>query len=106
MRISRIDQLEQYILEHKAASNDVLCEEFEISKNTLRRDLEILVARGSVEKVYGASLQVKMRPLSRISSPSMNVPAEMPKASRESPHLPLPMYVSGISYSLTAGPPP
>lgn len=53
MRISRIDQLEQYILEHKAASIDTLCEEFGISKNTLRRDLEVLVARGSVEKVYG-----------------------------------------------------
>lgn len=53
MRISRIDQLEQYILEHKAASIDALCEEFEISKNTLRRDLEILVSRGTVEKVYG-----------------------------------------------------
>ncbi len=44
MRISRIDQLEQYILEHKTASIDALCEEFEISKNALRRDLEILVA--------------------------------------------------------------
>ncbi|WP_312441154.1 DeoR/GlpR family DNA-binding transcription regulator [Lacrimispora sp.] len=53
MRISRIDQLEQYILEHRTASIDALCEEFEISKNTLRRDLEILVARGTVEKVYG-----------------------------------------------------
>ncbi|ADL06479.1 DeoR/GlpR family DNA-binding transcription regulator [Lacrimispora saccharolytica] len=53
MRISRIDQLEQYILEHKAVSNDALCEAFEISKNTLRRDLEILVSRGNVEKVYG-----------------------------------------------------
>ena len=53
MRISRIDQLEQYILEHKAVSIDALCEEFEISKNTLRRDLDILVSRGTVEKVYG-----------------------------------------------------
>ncbi len=53
MRISRIDQLEQYILEHRTASIDALCEEFKISKNTLRRDLEILVARGTVEKVYG-----------------------------------------------------
>lgn len=53
MRISRIDQLEQYILEHRTASIDTLCEEFKISKNTLRRDLEILVARGTVEKVYG-----------------------------------------------------
>lgn len=53
MRISRIDQLEQYILEHKAASIDSLCEVFDISKNTLRRDLEVLVGRGNIEKVYG-----------------------------------------------------
>lgn len=53
MRISRIDQLEQYVLEHRTASIDALCEEFNISKNTVRRDLEVLVARGSVEKVYG-----------------------------------------------------
>lgn len=53
MRISRIDQLEQYILEHRAASIDDLCEAFEISKNTVRRDLEVLVSRGTVEKVYG-----------------------------------------------------
>lgn len=53
MRISRIDQLEQYILEHKTASIDTLCEVFEISKNTVRRDLDVLVSRGTVEKVYG-----------------------------------------------------
>lgn len=53
MRISRIDNLEQYILEHKTVSIDDLCDEFGISKNTVRRDLEVLVSRGSVEKVYG-----------------------------------------------------
>lgn len=53
MRISRIDRLEQYILEHKSASMDTLCKVFEISKNTVRRDLEVLVNRGTVEKVYG-----------------------------------------------------
>lgn len=53
MRISRIDQIEQYIIEHKSASIDTLCELFQISKNTLRRDLEVLVSRGNVEKVYG-----------------------------------------------------
>ena len=59
MRISRIEQLEQYILEHKAATIDSLCEEFEISKNTLRRDLEVLVSRGTVEKVYGGVIAVE-----------------------------------------------
>lgn len=62
MRISRIEQLEQYILEHKAATIDSLCEEFEISKNTLRRDLEVLVSRGTVEKVYGGVIAVDNLP--------------------------------------------
>ncbi|WP_143320208.1 DeoR/GlpR family DNA-binding transcription regulator [Clostridium sp. HBUAS56010] len=53
MRISRIDQLEEYIVEHKNVSIDTLCQVFEISKNTVRRDLDVLVSRGTVEKVYG-----------------------------------------------------
>ncbi|MDO4296565.1 MAG: DeoR family transcriptional regulator, partial [bacterium] len=53
MRISRIDQLEHYILEHKSVSIDTLCEVFQISKNTVRRDLDVLLTRGNVEKVYG-----------------------------------------------------
>ncbi len=59
MRISRIDELEQYILEHKTATIDSLCEVFEISKNTLRRDLEVLVSRGTVEKVYGGVIALE-----------------------------------------------
>lgn len=53
MRMSRIEQLEQYILEHKSVSIDKLCEVFQISKNTVRRDLDVLVTRGNIEKVYG-----------------------------------------------------
>lgn len=53
MRISRIDELEQYIIEHKSVTMDTLCDVFGISKNTVRRDLEVLLGRGSVEKVYG-----------------------------------------------------
>lgn len=53
MRISRIDELEQYIIEHKSVSMDTLCDVFNISKNTVRRDLEVLIERGTVEKVYG-----------------------------------------------------
>lgn len=53
MRISRIDELEQYILEHRSVTMDTLCEVFSISKNTVRRDLEVLLGRGTVAKVYG-----------------------------------------------------
>lgn len=53
MRISRIDELEQFIIEHKSVTMDTLCDVFGISKNTVRRDLEVLLRRGTVEKVYG-----------------------------------------------------
>lgn len=53
MRASRIDQLEQYITEHKSVTLDSLCEAFQVSKNTVRRDLEVLVSRGTAQKVYG-----------------------------------------------------
>ncbi|MFT4007997.1 MAG: DeoR family transcriptional regulator [Lacrimispora sp.] len=106
MRISRIDQLEQYILEHRSASIDDLCEAFEISKNTVRRDLEVLVSRGTVEKVYGGVVACD----SGTSIPNLvafnEMPAAMPRASRGSPPWPLPLCGSGISYTLTAAPPP
>lgn len=63
MRISRIDQLEQYILDKRTASMDELCEAFQISKNTLRRDLEVLTGRGTVEKVYGGVMAAETAPV-------------------------------------------
>lgn len=53
MRVDRIDSLEKYILEHKSVTLDELCERFEVSKNTLRRDIEALLEKGNIKKVYG-----------------------------------------------------
>lgn len=53
MRFDRIDQLEKFILDNKSATLDSLCEQFDISKNTIRRDIESLVEKGTIEKVYG-----------------------------------------------------
>lgn len=53
MRTKRIDLIEEYILSEKSVSLDTLCEKFQVSKNTVRRDIEELVKRGSVKKVYG-----------------------------------------------------
>ena len=53
MRTKRIDLIERYIEEEKLVSLDVLCEKFAVSKNTIRRDIEELVKKGVVEKVYG-----------------------------------------------------
>lgn len=53
MRTKRIDLIENYIEQEKSVSLDTLCEKFGVSKNTIRRDIEDLVSRGTVQKVYG-----------------------------------------------------
>ena len=53
MKSQRLDMIEEYVLEHKNASLDTLCETFNVSKTTIRRDVDILLKRGSIMKVYG-----------------------------------------------------
>lgn len=59
MRAKRIDQVETYILENKSVSIDKLCETFDISKNTVRRDLDVLTKKGTVAKVYGGAISTE-----------------------------------------------
>ena len=53
MKSQRIDMIEEYVLEHKNASIDTLCTTFHVSRNTIRRDIDILLKRGTITKVYG-----------------------------------------------------
>ena len=53
MRLNRLNLMEQYIIRHETASLEELTEHFHISINTVRRDLNELLARGSIRKVYG-----------------------------------------------------
>ena len=53
MRSKRIDLVENYIINHKTVSIDKLCEVFDVSKNTIRRDLSVLVEKETIKKVYG-----------------------------------------------------
>lgn len=53
MRQNRLDSIEQYILKNQSVSLDHLCEAFQVSKNTIRRDMDALVQKGTVQKVYG-----------------------------------------------------
>lgn len=55
MKEKRIDSLEQYILENRSVTIDNICETYNISKNTVRRDLDELVERGTIVKVYGGA---------------------------------------------------
>ncbi|MDO5547485.1 MAG: DeoR/GlpR family DNA-binding transcription regulator [Eubacteriales bacterium] len=53
MKISRLNAIEEYILSNKTAGIDELCDVFQVSKNTIRRDLSELEERGHIAKVYG-----------------------------------------------------
>lgn len=53
MKISRLNSMENYVLSNKTVSIDELCDVFQVSKNTIRRDLNELEARGRIAKVYG-----------------------------------------------------
>ena len=53
MKISRLNAIEEYVLSKKTVSIDDLCEVFSVSKNTIRRDLNELEARGHIATVYG-----------------------------------------------------
>ena len=53
MKVSRLNAVEQYIIQHGTATIDELCERFSVSKNTIRRDLAELEARGHISKVSG-----------------------------------------------------
>ncbi len=53
MRTKRIELIQQFINEKKSVSIDELCEHFQVSKNTVRRDIDTLVKSNLVTKVHG-----------------------------------------------------
>src|SRR3954452_16876304 len=48
-------KIQEYVLEYHSASLDELVNVFDVSKNTIRRDVQELVERGELKKVYGGS---------------------------------------------------
>jgi len=53
LKLERINRIEKYLIEHETASLDKLCEIFNVSKNTIRRDVSELEAKDIITKVYG-----------------------------------------------------
>ena len=53
MKYNRIQEIENYIKNTKVASLDELLNHFDISIQTLRRDLKELENRNVIKKVYG-----------------------------------------------------
>jgi DeoR family myo-inositol catabolism operon transcriptional repressor len=53
MRSKRIKDIEDYIYENKTVTLDQLCRVFDVSKNTIRRDIKELIEGGHFKKIYG-----------------------------------------------------
>ncbi|WP_163468873.1 DeoR/GlpR family DNA-binding transcription regulator [Fusobacterium sp. IOR10] len=53
MKYERTKKIEEYILEKKSVKMDKLCEVFNVSPNTIRRDIKEILKKGTIEKVYG-----------------------------------------------------
>jgi len=53
MRNIRVDEMEKYIQKHETVSMTDLQKQFHTSLNTVRRDVSLLLKKGTVEKVYG-----------------------------------------------------
>lgn len=53
VRLNRVNEMEHYILQHGTASLEELAHVFEISINTVRRDIATLMERGHIRKTYG-----------------------------------------------------
>ena len=53
MKVERIHQIHELLRERKRISLDELCENFGVSKNTIRRDIAELEEDGIIRKVYG-----------------------------------------------------
>ncbi|WP_172195052.1 DeoR/GlpR family DNA-binding transcription regulator [Saccharibacillus qingshengii] len=53
MKVRRLQEIEHYIHDRKNVTLDELCLVFDVSKNTIRRDINQILQSGSIEKVYG-----------------------------------------------------
>ncbi len=53
MKQMRIDKIESYLQQKKTATTVDLCERFNVSLNTIRRDINLLCKQGVIKKVYG-----------------------------------------------------
>lgn len=53
LKTKRINLIRDYVWENQSVSLDELVQQFNVSKNTIRRDIQFLVESGEIKKVYG-----------------------------------------------------
>lgn len=57
MKVTRLEKIEKMLENKMSISLNELCEVFEVSKNTIRRDVSELEKNGIVKKVYGGIIR-------------------------------------------------
>lgn len=63
MRSQRIEEIKKYIYENKTVTLDEICKNFQVSKSTLRRDLDTILQSGDIKKIYGGVTALPKRGL-------------------------------------------
>jgi DeoR family myo-inositol catabolism operon transcriptional repressor len=58
MRIDRLNDMEEHIIKCGSVSLEKLAEHFQISINTVRRDVDELLNRNNIKKVYGGVVSI------------------------------------------------
>ncbi|WP_046655607.1 DeoR/GlpR family DNA-binding transcription regulator [Clostridium tetani] len=53
LKEDRIKGIENYVIKHENVSINTLCSLFDVSKNTIRRDISELERKGVIKKIYG-----------------------------------------------------
>lgn len=53
MRSQRIEDIKEYIYQNKTVTLDQICDHFQVSKSTLRRDLASILQSSDIKKIYG-----------------------------------------------------
>lgn len=53
MKAERIKEIRNYIRVNKTITLDRICNQFDISKRTLQRDLDEIIKNGDIKKIYG-----------------------------------------------------
>ncbi len=76
MRSKRIDEIVDYIYRNKTLTLDQICQQFHISKSTLRRDLNAILSAGDIEKIYGGVTVSQRRELVSFDERNIKHPEE------------------------------
>ncbi len=63
MRSERIKEIKNFIYANKTVTLDKICERFNVSKSTLRRDLDEVLKSGDIKKIYGGVTVIPRREL-------------------------------------------